>query len=1231
MQIRISLRILAVSLLLTVGQLYGQVDTGVILGTVKDQSGAVVPGANVTLQNQGTGLSVSLTTSGDGSYVFRPVKIGTYTLEAQFKGFETVKHTDVTVDVQQQVVVNFTLQPGQVTESIQVTGAPPALQTQDASVGQVVGSRTINDLPLNGRNYTFLAQLSAGITQDQQDTRGLGASGSFAANGTRPAQNNYLLDGIDDNADLVDFLNGTAYVVRPPVDAIQEFKVQTSDYSAEMGRSAGAVVNAAIKSGSNQFHGNAWEFVRNDIFDAANFFENSPTPTPKGEYRQNQFGATIGGPIRRDKTFFFGDYEGTRVRQAIPNVSAVPTALQRSSGYTNLSELISGQAGGTPELDLLNRTFPLGTVFDPATTRAVTCGATDSVSGITPAGAVSTDPCFGMAAGTQVGYARDPMFATPQTLTGVSDFTTAAWAGLLNQLPGSRLDPNAISLLNLFPSPTSSSLYNNYSSDPVLRNTVNQFDARVDQNFSDKDQLFGRVSFSDNREFLPGPFTGIADGGSFSEGTQTVVSINMVLSETHAFSPTLVNEARLGFSRIGASRVQPYATTLGIPAKYGIQGVPQVTDNGGLGSIFITGLNTLGSNEFLPSVEYNSTLQFTDNLTKVHGKQTLKGGMEFQHLKFSILQPPEGRGDWTFSGAFTNVPETGAGNTGMAQMLILPEDGTVTGAYNMVGGADDMGASNYANTDMGRNYYGYYFQDDWKATSKLTLNLGVRYECFGQIQENYGAQSEFIPSGGSGPSQFILTKHRCNTPLSADFLAAAQTDNIDISCSSQPGLGYSQLGNFSPRVGFAYQITPRLVARGGFGLFYGGFENSVVETYVDFPFQFSLGYPSLTTAQPITFSNGTFGTLETGLSAIVPLTSAAAEPSGVSFTGEDHHMKTAYTEGYNLALQYEVTTNQTFQVNYVGNTVRHLGVYINPNSPSEILPPGLNSYAYSPYPDFQNGITYTSMAGDSYYNSLQATFERRFNAGLDLLANFTYSACRTDAVDVLNATAIASFRAAELPHFGVQGDYGRCDFDIPKVVHVSGSYELPVGKGKRFLTNGGRLADGVLGGWKTNGILTLQDGMPGTIGCVNSTTSGYGCNALLVPGQSIIAGPHNVNDWLNAAAFTSPPVATTIGQSDYSPLGGAPGQFYGPGYHRIDFSLFKNFSTSDKTRLEFRAEIFNLINHPNFSPPGFGGNGVVAAPGSTDYTSPSTFGTISSTRDGQNDQREIQFALKFYF
>ena len=1178
---------------------YAQVDAGSVLGTVRDVSGAVIPGAKITLTNDDTGLVQTATSNSAGEYTFSPIKIGNYSVAAEFQGFQRVQRPHVTVDVQQRVVVDFALTPGEMTQTVSVTSETPLLQTQDASVGQVIGERSVNNLPLNGRNFTFLAQLAAGVTQDQQDTRGLGASGSFAANGTRPAQNNYLLDGIDNNSNLVDFLNGTAYVVRPPVDAIQEFKIQTNDYSAEFGRSAGAVLNATVKSGTNQFHGNAWEFLRNDKLDAANFFENAGG-IQKGEYRQNQFGVTAGGPIKKDKTFIFGDYEGTRIRQALPSVNTVPTALERSSNYTDLSELLT--QGGT-RTDALGRDSAIGQVFDPSTTRSVSCGVADGVTGMTA-------PCAGgVAAGSQIGFVREPFPG--------------------NLIPANRLDANAIKLLDLFPAPNGGGLFNNYTSNPVVRNDVNQFDVRLDQNFSDKDQLFSRVSYSDNPQHIPGPFQGIADGGSFADGDQTAVSVNAVLSETHSFSPTLVNEARVGFTRIGTSRLQPNANTTGIPAQFGIQGIPQVPLNGGLGSIFISGLNTLGSNEYLPSAETSATWQLTDNVTKHLGRHSFKAGIEFQHLRFSILQPPQGRGSWTFSGAYTEVPETSGGNTGLAQMLLTPIPATVPGATDYVGGSDNVNASNIANTDMGRSYYGIYFQDDFKATSKLTLNLGLRWEYFSPIVERYGAQSNFLPAAPGSPAEFLLTKRRCNTPLSPDFHAAAQTDNINIVCSDVSGLGHSQLTNFSPRVGFAYQLASKLVARGGYGLFYGGFENSTIETYVDFPFQFSLSYPNLTPDAPVTFPNGAIGTLNTGLSA-VPLTPEAVEPAGVGFLGEDFHAKTPYTQGYNLTLQYQITPSQTVQAGYVGNTVRHLGVYLGPNSPNQILPPGLNTLDYSPYPDFAPGGTYTSFAGNSFYNSLQVNYERKFSAGLYVLANFTWSKCRTDATDVLNETAL-SYRAAYLPGFGIQGDYGLCDFDIPKVVHLSGTYELPFGPGKRFLRNSRGVVNGVLGGWSTNWILTLQGGQPGTVGCVISTTSGFGCNAFLVPGQSVTGGPNNVDHWLNPNAFSSPPVATTVGQSDYSPLGGAPTQFYGPGYHRLDFSLFKSFRTTERTRLEFRAEFFNLANHPNFSPPGFGGNGVVAAPGSLDYTSPSTFGKINSTRDGQNDQREIQFALKFYW
>jgi hypothetical protein len=807
-----------------------------------------------------------------------------------------------------------------------------------------------------------------------------------------------------------------------------------------------------------------------------------------------------------------------------------------------------------------------------------------------------------------------------------------AFAG--NIIPAGRLDPNAIKLLNLYPAPTSGGLFNNFASNPALANNVDQFDVRVDHSFSQKDNIFGRLSFQEVPTFLPGPFGGIADGGSFASGDQLAKSWNSVLSETHAFSPTLINEVRAGYNRISSSRLQPNADTPGIPAEFGIGGVPAAQSNGGLGSFFISGLNQLGSNQFLPSIELSTTSQVTDNLTKSLGRHTVKVGFQFQRLGFNILQPPSGRGAWDFNGTYTEIPSTGGGNTGLAQLLLTPIPGTVPGAADFVGGADQVQASNIALTSMKRNYYAGYGQDDIKVTRKLTVNLGLRYEYFGQLLENYGAQSNFVPSptaaagGTGGTSTFFLTNKRCNTPFSADFSTALATDNIALQCIGTPGLGQSQKTNFAPRVGFAYQITPKLVARGGYGIFYGGFENSALLTYADFPFQFNLSFPNQVPNAPITFANGSIATIENGLTAI-PLTSAAVEPGGVGFIGEDFKNKTPNTQGYNLTLQYQLAANDTFQVGYVGNTVHHLAVYTNPNTPREILPLGLDSLSFSPYPDF-SGVTYTQFAGDSHYNGLQMNYEHRFNAGLSVLGNFTWSNCMTDAVDVLNATAINTYRAAFLPNFGIGKDFGRCDFDINKVVHVSGIYELPIGRGKRFMHDSGRAMDAILGGWVTNWILTLQDGQPGTIPCATGTTSGFGCFAIKVPGADPYAGAHNVNQWLSPAAFATPPVATTIGQTDYSPLGGGPSQFVGPGFHRLDFSLFKVFQLTERFRLEFRSEFFNLTNHPNFSNPGFGGNGVTAAPGSLDYTS-NSFGTITSTRDGQNDQREIQFALKLYF
>src|ERR1017187_6842748 len=341
-------------LLISARWFFGQVDEGAINGTVLDTSGAVVANAQVTLTNKDVGLTLETRTNANGGYGFSPVRIGHYSVSVTANGFSKTTQENLTVNVSQVLLVNVQLKPGAATETIEVTTAPPLMQTEEASVGQTIGTEQVNDLPLNGRNFTFLAQLGAGMQTPQADTRGNAASGAFSANGLRPAQNNYLLDGIDNNSNAVDFLNGTNFVILPPLDAISEFKVQTADFSAELGRSAGAVLNATIKSGTNSLHGAAWEFFRNDKLDAADWFEDYEG-IKKGELRQNQFGVSGGGPIIRNKIFYFGDYEGLRRAQGTASNGNVPTALERSSGFTNLTDILTQNSGAAARADLLGR------------------------------------------------------------------------------------------------------------------------------------------------------------------------------------------------------------------------------------------------------------------------------------------------------------------------------------------------------------------------------------------------------------------------------------------------------------------------------------------------------------------------------------------------------------------------------------------------------------------------------------------------------------------------------------------------------------------------------------------------------------------------------------------------------------------------------------------------------------------------------------------------------------
>jgi hypothetical protein len=1228
--------------------LNAQVDTGSITGKVTDASGAVVGGAKVTLTNTGTGATLSTTTDTDGTYKFSPVRIGSYKIDATAQGFQSVTQTGVTVNVSTNVNLDFTLKPGSTTETVEVTAAAPVLQTQDASVGQVVDQRNVNNLPLNGRNFTFLAQLVAGVNTPQADTRGNAANGAFAANGLRPAQNNYMLDGIDNNSDTVDFLNGTNYVVLPPVDAVQEFKVQTSDFSAEFGRSGAAVLNATIKSGTNQFHGSVWEFFRNDKLDAADYFErnilpNGTTQTTKGELRQNQYGFSIGGPVLiphvfdgRNKVFFFGDYEGLRRRHGVPHSGAVPTLAERNSGYTNLQELITDQSG--TQTDALGRTMPTGTVLDPATTRQISPGV----------------------------YVRDPFGTCPASTT---NFTLAGCN--LNILPAGSLDPNAIALLNLYPLPTGPGISSNFNSSPNLKEDRQSFDTRLDLNLSQKDQLFFRFSLADDPQLIPAIFGGIADGGGFQEGNQTALAQQSALVWTHTFSPTLVNVARGGLNYLHTTRNIPEANNLtDLPGQFGIQGIPQQHENGGLPAFGIQGLATLGGNAFLPSDEVSSTIQLTDDLTKIYGKHTFKMGFEYQHVKFSTLQPPWSRGQFNFDGVYTNIPgaSDSSENTGIAQFLLIPSIAHNGGTVDYVGGPghqnpsgnNSVFISNISLTDNGKNYYGSYFQDDWKISPKLTLNLGLRWDFFGLVYEHRGQQANFVPSGPpTGAPLYLL-------PAGTDVSNLTNFTNLLVADGITPvvgrygkGLGRSQKDNFAPRFGFAYQVTPKFVARGGFGLFYNGFENRGFSPNLgeNYPFQFNfqfaqqddnhpIFYPNCTTPGPGGSSNGN-ATLETGF-ACTPLDPASPlfNPVGLALRGIQFDYVTPYSMGGNFTLQYQLTPTLSFQAGYVTSLARHLEVFPNSNHVTAILAPGatltgpsrlLPSQGGLPFPDFGQGSSYATTNGNSYYHGLQLKVEKQFGAGLNFLGTYTWSKVRSDSIDLLNGGSGQGYRAPDVPGFGIHGDYGLAPFDVRNVVHLSGGYELPFGKGKRYMTSGG-VADAVAGGWSIIWSTTLQGGQPITFSCPTSVSTGTGCYAFVIPGKNPRTDLHLSSDghpiMLNPAAFSQPCVIGSTGCSPASPieaLGGEPSQVAGPGFHRLDLSLFKDFLLSERVRLQFRSEFFNILNHPNFNAPGFGGNGVVAISGSTNFTNTNAFGQIGSTRDAPYDPRQIQFALKLYF
>lgn len=1193
-------------LLLGVNCGWAQVDTGSIVGAVTDTSGAAVPAVLVTLRNENTGAQMRIESANDGSYSFNPVKLGFYTIAVEKEGFKRVVREHIEVTIQSRLEINFQLEIGPTTESIQVSSMAPILETQSSSLQQLVDTRAINDLPLNGRNASFLAQLSAGVTIAQNDGRNLQSSGSFTANGARRTQNNYLLDGMDNNVAIGDLVNQSQYVVMPPPDAIREFTVQTSNYSAEFGHAAGAVLNVSTKSGSNGFHGNLWEYLRNDYFDAKDYFVLSSQRKP--EFRLNQFGGTLGGPLTiphlyqgRDRTFFFMDYQGTRIVQGKTYSENVPTQAERDSNFANLQDLITLQNGS--RTDALGRTFPTGTVFDPATTRATTAGKVDPVTGLLA---------------TSTGYVRDPFYNGP--LTGTTDFTTPASIALLNQIPGSRINANAVNLLNLYPAPTGPGLLSNYTSSPPNVTQVDSMGARVDHQFSPQDSAFFRYSYVYTTEKVPPPFPGTADGGASRPGNGHTEAQNGALSWTHILTPHLINETRVGYSRVYDKRQQPNANTMGIPEQYGIPGVPQLPGNGGLPLLEFGQLSNLGASATIPSDKASDVVQATENITIDRDRHQLRTGFEFQHIAFPMLTPTYPRGDFSHSGVYTSVVNATDGSTDRAQFILAPVPARYSSAFDDLGGANSLNASNFpASSYPVRNYYGAYVQDGWRALPTLTLNLGLRYEFLGVPAERNGRIGNFVSAytGDSpdGQSHYYIPRQHVGE-LPAAFTALLASSGVVLSPTEDNAIGKAQRTNFAPRFGFAWQPFSQVSVRGGYGLFYQGNENHglSISPYVNFPFQVTTSYTggsAVTAPTP----DGSVGPISQGLQN-VPLDPATASVNNLSFQGEPRYPKTAYSQDFNLQVQYQISPSTVLFIGYVGGNSRNMQVGIGTNTTNKIVAPSVNLKAVAFFPNLATGGTYVTRHGSSNYNSVQLGAERRFANGLSFIANMTYSKCLGNVRDMLD-NDLGSIRAPYVPGMGLGADYTLCDIDVHRIVHASGTYELPFGRNHRFLREG--IGAWIAGGWSTNWIFTAQDGQPFSISCTTTTASGLGCFALKVPGQGLYSGPHNVTQFLNPNAFANPPAATATSAS-IANLGGPGGQAAGPPFRHLDLSVFRRILAAHESYFEFRAEAFNITNTPNF-----------AQPTSLNFTSPATFARIASTRDNPNDPRELQLSLKYYF
>jgi hypothetical protein len=1062
-----------------------QVAAGEITGIVRDQDGAAVPGATITVTHVDTNRKRVLTSSGEGVYVAPGLAPGDYRLDVELPGFKPVRRDGVRLATGEKARIDFELAVGTVRELVTVTAGAPVLRAETASLGAVIGHDQVVQLPLNGRAFITLASLAPGVALPPN-------SQLPRINGGRPRTNEYLFDGI---SVLQPEPGQVAFF--PVIDAIQEFKVESNSPAAEFGRFNGGVINLTTKAGANAFHGNGFEFLRNEALNARNFFQSANPVKP--EYRRNQFGGTLGGPIVKDRTFFFADYQGQRQSIGRTVISTVPTLLQRQGIFT---EAIGGRVPA---------------IYDPATT---------------------------------VGSVR------------------AAFAG--GAIPLARMDPVALALLQRYPLPTASGVANNFSRTDSEIDNQDQWDARIDHKFAtERDQLFARLTY-----FRDGfvPVTPLPDGSGVTSGTlgpQDTTAWSFASNDQHAFATNLLNELRIGDTRRTVGRTAAQLTTTA-GAALSIPGIPATAKfPNTLPTFLVGGYQQLGSPPNTASDFNTGVSEVADSLTWALGRHTIKMGLDWRWERLNVVQPPSPTGSFTFNALGSDLP--GVANTG------TPLASFLLGQVQLF--SIDL---QQAQIQERAKFQEYFIQDDWKVSDRLTLNPGLRYtlnfpstEINGQTAV-FNLQTQQLEYPGTNPVR----------PLKKN--------------------------NVGPRIGGVFRATDRTIVSAGYGLVWIEMAGITTPfTTPTFPFLQTVSQRALDTVSPaFALQNGP---------SVAPIGQTPLAGLGQGVFAVDGTLGSGYVQQWNVSVQRELTSNTTLEAAYVGSNITHVGIpdsNLNQLSASQlaqgaslntrvpnpyfgIIPRSSSlgdptipiAQLLKPYPQYTTVSLYRNNVGTTRYQGFELSVRQRLAHGLTYSAAYTRSKLVDDASSVFDASIltgpVASYPVADSFNRTLERDYSTGD--IPHVFVSSIVWTK--------------------GNWTATGLLTLESGTPVA---VTQTTNfnafaGFGMQRPNQVGDPTLpADERTPGRWFDTAAFAVAP-QFTIGSASRNPV-------RGPSYRDLDVAVMRRIPLRGGAAVELRAELFNLLNTPNFGAPG-----AVAGTAS--------FGTITSALD----PRVGQLALKVSF